>query len=677
LTVNFVFEAGFWGLPFGFYRKEFTELPTVFRGILKDHRLEPARIKFAISSKRFGFLLEELPDAQTEMVSEIRGPKASISFDLNNQPMPAAIGFANKLGIEIKDLFFREIDGEKYVFGKKKEVGETFQKCLPALLEKLLKSIPWNADPWKESAFFPHPPFCICAVLDQKPFAIQIDGIKSGDVVFFPPERFEKITSAKDYFKILAEAKIQPLPQDRQKIIESSLQVVSGEGLTVRKESSLLEKIAFEFENPHPFVVTLPPETLTFPSGIFLKALADSPCFLPFESTKGGVISKFAGFVEGENPPEDLGLRTENLMIRLTIRKEAWKRDVEKSMEERTRELRFLPGTEGKTAFDLALEISRTAQAVSQSLNSGISSDVLDPIIRVFLSETSCDLCLIHPELRGNLISELAIAQGLSPTTVAALKDCENLVNETEVLPASPEGTILCLAFLLQRICFEENLTLPQRQDSADKAIWLILGKKIQLDLLAIPPKIGKKCLVGKDFWIESLFRKIGKEGFDRKKFDWVFAKESFNPVWIVETMEKWRKGTPPDIENLLSIFERIKTKISPGDIPTENFLAPSAAVEIALDKKLIDIEMKDDDKIEDILTMLLECRVEMEACLMDLPPVCDDSNPQHKTRLALLLRAMKQIQRLPFVSHKAQITSSIQISHSQQGEKKDDDSRG
>ncbi len=128
------------------------ELPADFSySVLKQFKshieleLERKLIKFdnvfcTSTPRRIVLLIEGLIDKVEDKTVIRKGPKAISAFK-NGLPTNAALGFAESLGLNVKDLEIQNTDKGEFVFGKKIERGEATKTSLSLIVPRVIKNL--------------------------------------------------------------------------------------------------------------------------------------------------------------------------------------------------------------------------------------------------------------------------------------------------------------------------------------------------------------------------------------------------------------------------------------------------------------------------------------------------------------------------------------------------------
>ncbi len=649
----FLLEAGFWGLPYGTLARDLRDAPAAVLSVFTRERIQAGRARIWVSAHRVGILIDGIPESQADQMTEIRGPKASVAYDFNRLPTPAARGFASAQGVELKDLVIRDVDGEKFLFARRGEKGRPSLDIIPKLIPAILAALPWTGRPWNDDAAFPQPPAYICALADEKIVSCSIDGVTSGrDTGLLEGGVFRKISvpSAVEYPGIMSGLGLTQLPADRQKIMESHFQSIVESGATVRKEPRILERIAFEVERPQPVVINLGDDAwIELPDSVYMQILADSPAYLPTESSRGGLLPKLIGFVEKRNlASNEADVRARDIERRMMAAADAWSMDLAKPLDEWAAGLRQMPQSTGTgTMYDAALNVSRMAQQLSRlpGLAAEIQESQVDRVILLAMSEYCFAIVRKYPELAGTLIAVVAERKGIPPETVSIVRDTAGFWAGRDVIPTDHTAIVCSLAGMLARL--RDMSPESNRETIADRLLNLLITNDICIDIVQACG--AADVAAARSFWLEALTRKMQREGMDRRKFEWLIPDGGIDPVSILTAARSWKDGVPADAEQLKSLLGRLQQRLALAGT-SELPLPPETPPEKALHAKLELLENPACLSYIDLFEHLAGARIHAEACLMDLPTALDLSQPDIGRRVALLRRYTCQLRRLPFL---------------------------
>ena len=137
---KYLLEIGTEELPANFSHSVINQIKSLI-----EFELDKKLIKFnnflcTSTPRRIVLLIEGLVDNAEDKIVIRKGPKATFAF-LNMEPTNAAVGFANSLGISVKDLEIKKTEKGEFVFGKKIEKGASTKSSLSLIIPKVINSL--------------------------------------------------------------------------------------------------------------------------------------------------------------------------------------------------------------------------------------------------------------------------------------------------------------------------------------------------------------------------------------------------------------------------------------------------------------------------------------------------------------------------------------------------------
>ncbi|RCK79141.1 MAG: Glycyl-tRNA synthetase beta chain [Candidatus Ozemobacter sibiricus] len=647
---NLLLEAGFWGLPPGVAGRDPKDIPACIGELLEKERLGTARIRIWFSAARFGVLIEGLAEAQAEVTTEVRGPRASQAFDINRVPTPAATGFANSQGVSIKDLVVREVDGEAFVFARKLQPGGQLVHLLPRLVPLILASPAWRVPPWKADAALPQPPAYVCLLLDEKVPTFSVEGVPAGREIGLREGltfRLVPLERPTDYPKIMTDWGILPLPVDRQKRLESDIQAAVSTLGTARKDKALLETIAFELEKSFPFLLDTPPELLSLPTDLALELLAQPPSYIPCENAKGEWSGTSLVGISPFRPPSsaEVAVRASDLRRRIGALRKTWLQDVEKPLADRVNDLKARPSPDGiGSLHDHALRVARRAGLLNRLLNWNVPAPLLEKGVMYFAAGRAMAVAERLPSLAPRLPPLVAEAQAVEPALVALLKEVAACWEPKSSLPTTPTATLILLAWLLNRSLPGS----PTREISQERILHLLCSREIRLDLARCFTLEEDPQPFDAEPWRALVEKRLQKEGISREKGEWLLRQPGLDPVSLLQALRAWPQGPPPGMATLAALRNRIRYRLQ--QVKIESLRLTDEGVAFAsLEQKVAAMEAMPTGAWPALYDKLMEGVAEIEVAINSLPPVIDETSSPLAGLLRLLQRVATQLDRLPY----------------------------
>jgi len=151
--------------------------------LLAEHRIGHGPVSVWGTPRRLVLSITQVEEEQADLLEEVKGPPASIAF-AEGQPTKAAIGFAERQGVEVSELVVKKTPQGEYVFAQRKEQGLPSREILPELLPQLIAALSFpKTMRWGEVDFrFPRPIRWLVALFGDEVVPFSIAGVDSGNL---------------------------------------------------------------------------------------------------------------------------------------------------------------------------------------------------------------------------------------------------------------------------------------------------------------------------------------------------------------------------------------------------------------------------------------------------------------------------------------------------------------
>ena len=265
-------------------------------------------IKASHTPRRLVLMVDSLLDRQEDTQEIITGPSVQVAFDRQGNPTKAAIGFAQKNGVEIGQIHRGPVPGKKgeYIFFSRTVEGSLAEEILPSLLKDLIRSLPMlKSMHWADhEERFIRPIRWVTALHNGKVIPFSFAGVQSGSVTYghrFPAPEEIDLKDCKDR-KSLEEYIKRFDVDNRFSIIENGLSSRAKEegGFFLDTPTkSLSSEVCNMVENPKVicgkfakvFLITLPKE-------VIISVLQTHQRCFPICSKEDELTSYFCAVVE-------------------------------------------------------------------------------------------------------------------------------------------------------------------------------------------------------------------------------------------------------------------------------------------------------------------------------------------------------------------------------------------
>ncbi|PKL41960.1 MAG: hypothetical protein CVV41_16035 [Candidatus Riflebacteria bacterium HGW-Riflebacteria-1] len=647
LPKTLLLEAGFLCLPDNLFASAQPDLREPVSQALRQEKIEFSRLRCWFSQHRIGILIEGLVDTATDSAKEVRGPKASEAFDFNNLPSMAVQGFAAAQGVQYKDLITREVDGEKYLFAVRSVAGQTTEKLVPRIKELAFGAINFATAPWSSKSRFPQPPTYFTAMLDDRVCDVELDGIKAKNITASYDGLTSKqhvLSGAQFYPQVLQQIGIIHEIAERRKIFETRIRSILPEGYNLRSEGARISRLCYYKESLQPLLIKFKPEYLDMPETVLHRYMIRHFSLLACENNRGKMMPAAIAVSDKLHPQsQEAIVRSTELDKHFSHLQQLWQSDLAELPEKLSRlaerfvKDKVLSPTSG---FPLA----RCAIWLIPRLGLEKSAVEINALIAMIAEGERSRIAAILPStgfaMVVNCIENIPAFKTMAPVLQEV---CDYFTGRIPV-PGNSSAQVLCLALLMRNYAMTE----AGEQVEPSRIIAFLRAADFRLDIFQAFSDVFPDYNLPRRSWLQAVAAETLRDSQLKMAGEGFLASYEFDPASFYDAIRSWKDIAPADIDGLSALFQRMRSKVEGGQVDAN--VAAECQIEKELVESLTRIEKLPGINYHEIFEFFKIGKVNIEACLMNLPPVLDDTNPEHASRISLLQRLVRQLGRLPFV---------------------------
>ena len=298
---DLVFEIGCEELPASFQKPALEWMEAQLDKGLDDARLngegEAQRVSIATyaTPRRLALVVTAIAEKAPDLRKKLSGPPAKQARE-DGKWTKAAEGFARKAGVPLSAL---RIEGDRLVVEQELS-GQTAAEALPALLEQIVRGIPFRKSMrWDslEGDAFARPVHWISAALDGRPLPLKFADVVSGNTTrghrFAAPEEFT-LPRARDYLGALRKAHVLADWAERKaRIAEEVARAAREGGGSPRPDEDLLETVTGLVEEPFAVVGYFDEEFLQLPPEVLVSEMRGHQKYFAVQNARGELLPAF------------------------------------------------------------------------------------------------------------------------------------------------------------------------------------------------------------------------------------------------------------------------------------------------------------------------------------------------------------------------------------------------
>jgi glycyl-tRNA synthetase beta chain len=307
-------EVGSEEIPAGMLPKAEEDLRANLEKLLAAENLsDGVTVESFSAPRRLVAHVRGLREKQADVESEVTGPPKSVAYDAVGEPTRAALSFAEKQGLSLKDLYIVKTPRGEYLAAKQVKRGRTAEQILNEILPRVIHDLSWpRSMTWTgmDGARFIRPIRWIVAVMNGKPLKFSFAGIMAGDATRghrFLGKGPLRVRDFADYEKKLKANGVIVRPAERGEKISKELAAhAKRAGYRIHEDAELLRLVTYLNECPSVLEGDFEPAYLALPDEILITVMRGHQKYFAVEKRNGGVAPHFLAVINLPRDPKGL-----------------------------------------------------------------------------------------------------------------------------------------------------------------------------------------------------------------------------------------------------------------------------------------------------------------------------------------------------------------------------------
>ncbi len=456
-------EIGTEEIPAGYIEPALTVLSSTLLKKMTDARIEHGSAKIFATPRRLALEVQKVADKQKSMTSDVLGPPEKVGFDKKGQPTVAAKKFAEKVGVSVNALTVEDTVKGRYLCAKVTERGLPTRTLLKNILPEVILATPFpKTMKWAELDIqFARPIHSIVALLGDKIIPFTLGDTQSGSYTcghyFMNPGKI-KISSPKDYVKILRDANVIIDLQERKKGVEKEInKAAKSVGGKILPDDGLVEIVKNLVEYPVATVGNFDQGFLEVPREVLITAMREHQKYFAVIDKNGNLMPCFVAVNNTRTKNMKLVATGHEwvLRARLADAQFFFKSDLKESLDDRVEKLK---GVLFQAKLGSMHEKVERVQKIS-----GFLADKVEKGVNL-KKEATRAAWLCKADLVSQVVGEFPKLQGVMGRVYASIaKEPANVAAAIEEhyrpiysggeLPKTTAGAVLGIADKIDNIC--------------------------------------------------------------------------------------------------------------------------------------------------------------------------------------------------------------------------------
>ncbi len=617
---KFLIEIGTEEIPAGYIVPALEAFKSKIITSFEKSRIDHGNVQILSTPRRLSLLVEDVANSQNPKTSTITGPPEKIGFDENGNPSIAAKKFAEKAGIDVKQIKVTETKKGRYLTAVVEEKCESTRSILENILEKLILSIPFpKSMRWGSlSISFARPIISIVGLLGDSVLDFKVGNIKSGNKIFghqfMNPGEYE-LDSADNYINVAESIGIIPDIEKRKQVLIKSIETCAKQNnCEILKDDELIDIVTNLVEYPYPVVGRFDNDFLKVPDEVLITAMREHQKYFALVDENGSLKPLFIAVNNTKAKDMDIVANGHEkvLRARLSDAKFFYEQDCKSTLDDFADKLKNVTFHEKLgTVYDKTLRIKKLGSFLVDKSSYADKEDLKTNIERasqICKADLVSQVVIEFTKLQGIIGRVYAVNEGEKQDIAFAIEQHYRPVHSGGVLPENPTASLLSIADKLDTICGCFSIGLIPTGGTDPYALrrqgigilQIILKENLNFSLTSLIDK-GLEAFLDDKSKIEKISLNI-KEFFKKRMIniliDKDLSKEAVNSalsasfenlpdaVLRVNALDSLRQE--PDFEPIAITFKRIENIIRKAKI-TDKILVNPDFFEDGCEKQLFE----------------------------------------------------------------------------------------
>lgn len=279
MKADLLLEIGCEEIPARMLRGASDDLAVCVTDVLAGSGLEHGDARSLCTPRRLAVLVRDVALRQADRDEDVSGPPVRAAFDTAGKPTKAALGFAQKMGVDVASLARIATPKGEYLGVRRHLPGRSARELLAETLPRAIagmsfpKTMRWGSGAYR----FVRPVHWIVALLGPNIVPLEIFAVRAGRVSAghrVMGQREVTIPSPGQYESLLLAQGVAVDRDQRRRTLSRRLVELAGEdGVRPVEDPDLLEEAADLVEHPAAVLGSFPLEFLELPREILVTTL--------------------------------------------------------------------------------------------------------------------------------------------------------------------------------------------------------------------------------------------------------------------------------------------------------------------------------------------------------------------------------------------------------------------
>ncbi|TYS66277.1 glycine--tRNA ligase subunit beta [Bacillus infantis] len=457
---DLLLEIGLEEMPARFVTDSINQLASKVEKWLEEKKVPHGGISAFSTPRRLAVLVKDVSETQEDIHEEAKGPARKIAQNEAGEWSKAAIGFSRGQGMDVDDIYFKEINGIEYAHVNKFIKGAETASILPELKD-IAESLtfPKNMRWADRDMRYVRPIKWIMALFGQDVIPFEIAGVPASNWTLghrFLGEKVE-LTEPAEYEKSLLGQFVLVNAEERKSGIRSQIERLAEENnWVIPVDEDLLEEVTNLVEYPTALFGKFEEEFLEIPEEVLITSMKEHQRYFPVKSAEGKLLPYFVTVRNGDhNHLEQVAKGNEKVLrARLADAAFFYQEDQKMDIESALQKLgSIVYHEEIGTLAEKVERVRKLANELADSLSfNPEEKKTVDRAAEISKFDLVSQMVYEFPELQGFMGEKYAAQKGEDAAVAKAINEHYMPRNAEDSAPESNEGAVLAVAEKLDTI---------------------------------------------------------------------------------------------------------------------------------------------------------------------------------------------------------------------------------
>lgn len=311
MSNNFLLEIGIEELPAKFAPGAVSQMESHALKKLSELRLPYKSVKAYITPRRLTLYVEDLAEKQEDISEEAKGPAQKAAYDAEGNPTKAVQGFARGQGVDVQELFIKELNGVPYVYAIKSLKGEETASLLPQFCLDIIQGLSFPKPMrWGDQDIrFARPIRWLVALYGDKVIPFSYAGLQAGRTSrgHRTLGGYIRLVNPEEYLEALETAFVIADQEKRKEIIRKQINnLATSIAGQVDEDDELLTEVSHLVEYPTALMGEVGVEYMILPEEVITTPMKEHQRYFPVRSAEGKLLPYFITVRNGDKTSLDM-----------------------------------------------------------------------------------------------------------------------------------------------------------------------------------------------------------------------------------------------------------------------------------------------------------------------------------------------------------------------------------